>query len=111
VHVWLQRFEQGTDRRLGKDDHIVHTPQRGDELSAMSGGKYRPALPFQPSNRLVIVDRHDEAICLGGGGLQVANVADVQQVEAPVGERQAPAGSAVGANTFEQLVAGKDLTH
>jgi hypothetical protein len=32
-------------------------------------------------------------------------VADVQQVEAPVGERQTSAGRAVGANPLEELIA------
>ena len=97
VDVRLQRFEQRADGRLGKDDDVVDAAQRRDELGPIGGGQHRPPLPFQRPHRVVVIDRDDQSVCLGGGGLQIADVADVQQVEASVGERHASAGRAVGA--------------
>ena len=56
-----------------------------------------------PRRRDVVVDRDDQAIRFGGGGLQVADVADVQQVEAAVGEGEGPAGCAVGAHEIDEI--------
>ena len=44
-----------------------------------------------------------EPVGLGGGALQVAHVADVQQVEAAVGERDRPPGRAIARDGVDEL--------
>ena len=79
----------------GKIDDVVDAAQRGDELGAIGGRHDRPARPLQRRDRRIVVDRDDEAIGFARGRLQVADVADVQQVEAAVGERDRAPGRAV----------------
>ena len=101
----------GADRRLGKDHDVVDAAQRGDELRAMLGGQNRPALPLQRLHRGIVVDRDDEQVGLLRGGLEIAHVADVQQVEAAVGERDRAAGRARRRDAVDERVAREDLTH
>ena len=63
--------------------------------------------PFLRRDR-VVVDRHDQAIGLGGGGLEVSHVAHVQQIEAAVGEGDRPAGAAIGGHEVHERGAGHD---
>ena len=93
VHVRPQREQQRRDGRLGKDDDVVDAAQRRDELGAIRRRQDRPARPLQRRRPIVVVDGDDEAVGLARGGLQVADVADVQQVEAAVGERDGAAGA------------------
>ena len=86
VHVGPQRQQKRRDGRLGKDRHVVHAAERGDELRAIRRRQDRPARALQARHRRVVVDRDDEAIGLARRRLEVADVADVQQIEAAVGK-------------------------
>ena len=86
VHVGQQR-EQRAHGRLGEDDDVVHAAQRRHELGAVGRRQDGPARALQRPHRRVVVDGDDQPVGLRRGALEIADVADVQQVEAAVGER------------------------
>ena len=86
VNVRTQQLEQRRDRRLGKDGHVVHATQRGDQLRAIRGLQNRPARSLRCRHHIV-VDGNDEPIGLRRRSPQIPNVTDMQQIEASVCER------------------------
>ena len=80
-------IEQPLDGRIAEDDDVVHAAQRADQLRAIGRGQDRPPGALQRGHRPIVVDRHDQPVGLGRRALQISDVADVQQVEAAVGER------------------------
>ena len=109
MHVGLEALEQPRHGRVREDDDVVDAAERGDELGAVRR-RAAPAGPaLQRRHRLVVVDRDDQAVGLGRRALQVADVADVQQVEAAVGEGDGAPGCAVRADTRLELALGQHL--
>jgi hypothetical protein len=108
VHVWLETLEQVCDRRPREHRHVVDAAQRRDELRACRGRQHRPAGPLERVHRVVVVDRDDEAIALRARALEIADVADVDDVEAAVRERDAPARASIGGHVLGELSLGDD---
>ncbi len=69
-----------------------HRAQRRDQLGAIGRREDRPSRPLEGAHRGVVVHGHDQHVGFAGRGFEVADVADVQQVEDAVGERHGPAG-------------------
>ena len=93
VDVGPQQLEQrrrrsARERSRRSRRRAAPRPARRARPPAGSAG---PA-PSAPRRRIV-VDRHDQPVGFRGRGLQIADVADVQQVEAAVGERDRPPGA------------------
>ena len=84
VHVRRDETQQPLDVRVGEHDDVVDAAEGGDELGALRRRQDRTPFTFQRRDRCIVVDRDDQAIGFLGGGLQVAHVADVQQIEAAV---------------------------
>jgi hypothetical protein len=63
------------------------------------------------SDGLIVVDRDNEHVGFGGGGLQIADVADVEQVEATVGKRDRATSAALGGDGVNQFVPRKHPSH
>ncbi len=108
VHIRLQQRQQRSNRGLGKNDHVVDAAEGGDELRAITRGQYGPARPLPP-RRGIVIDRHDEAIGLGSGGLQVADVPHVKKVEAAVCEGYRSAGASFGRDDRDELLPVDDF--
>ena len=68
----------------------------------------RPALAFQRFHRGIVVDGDDEHVGFLRGCLEVTYVADVQQVEAAVRERDRPARGPIGRDEPRELLEGDD---
>src|SRR5262245_28883526 len=77
----------------------------------MLGGHDRPVLTLQRLDRNIVIDRDDENVGFLRSGVQIADVADVQDVEAAVGERNRPSCRALTANTSGEHLSAEDLTH
>ncbi len=88
---------------LGKQDDVVHGAERGDQLRAGGAGQDRPARSLQRAHRVIVVDGDDQAIGFARGAVEVAHVADVQEVETAVGERDRAPGAAVGGDERDQF--------
>src|SRR5579862_9692640 len=86
VDVGAKLFEQFFNVGLGKDHDVVHHAQGGDEESARVFIQDGTAGPFQRGNARIGVDADDEDLSLLLGAGEIANVADVERIEAAVGE-------------------------
>ncbi len=111
VHVRAQQHQQPLDRLIPKDHHVVDPTERTDQFGAVLGRQDRPPAPFQQGHRPIVVHRHDEPIGLRRRSLQISHVADVQQIEAAVRERDRAAALAIARHRFHQLRLGQDDTH
>ena len=99
VDVRPQRLEQLGDRRRGEDDDVIDSGERGHQLGPLGRGEHGAPRSLEGGHRAVVVDRHHQPVRFRGGGGQVPHVADVDQVEAAVGERD---GAALGARRVDQ---------
>ena len=96
VDVGLDPAQQAFDVVVGKRHDVIDRVERRDDLGPLGRRHHRPPRPLQPCDRCVLVHGDDEAIGFGGRALQVPHVADVQHIEAAVGERnRAPRGAVV----------------
>ena len=110
VHVGLQQEQQRIDGSLRKDDDVVDAAYGGNDLRSFVGAKDGPPRSF-PAGRFIAVDGHDQAIGFTRGGLQIANVSDVHEIEAPVCKRHGAAGLALVVDERNQLLACDDPPH
>ena len=83
--------KQRRDRRLAEDGDVIDAANRGNELGAYRRGQDWTAGPLRTCGEIV-VDGDDKTIGLRGGGPQISNMADVQEVEAAVGKRNRASG-------------------
>ena len=70
----------------------VHIRQRRQNFRAFIGGHYGPPFALQRADGSIAVDRDNQLAAELPGGMQVAHMADVQQIEAAVGQRDTVAG-------------------
>ena len=85
--------------------------ESGEELGPLGRRHDRPSRTLEPGDRGVVVDGHDEHVALGARGLEVAQMADMQQVEMTVGESQS-AARRLEASCFDgELLRRQDATH
>src|SRR4029079_4377114 len=73
--------------------------------------KDRPVLALERLHRGIVIDGNDEDVGLLGCPIEITNVADVQDVEAAVGERDGASRRAVSAHELDARLAREDLTH
>ena len=102
VDIWVEQLEKWCDRPLGKDRDVVHASNRGDELGAIGGFENRAARSLSGSDGIVI-NRHDETVGFCRGGLKITDMANVQEIENPVGEGDGAAGNAGLADSLDQI--------
>jgi hypothetical protein len=111
VHVGLEQTEQPVDIRIREHDHVVDALDGRHHLGALGRREDRTPGPLEAGNRRVVVDRHDQAIGLGRRSLEVADVPDVEDVEAPVGKGHGLARGAVLAHQVLQFRFSYDSAH
>ena len=88
---------------------VVHKFQRGDERRTRTLGENWAAFAFQFSGTGIGIDSDDEKIAFLFCGLQVANVADVQQIEDAIREHNFAAGMAMLIEDAVQTFAGNNF--
>jgi hypothetical protein len=111
-HVWLQRRDQIERVRLGKDDDVVDAAQRGKHFRAIGFSHDGPIGRFvQALGGCIAVDPDDENIAERLGRLKISRVADVHEVETPVGEDDALLVPARLLEQGNQLRRGHDFRH
>ena len=86
VNVGLEGQEEIVHRVLGEDHHPVDRVKRGHQQGAILLVLERPVLALELLHRGVGVDAHDQEVALGPGALEIAGVADVEEIEAAVRE-------------------------
>ena len=84
MDVGLDERQEWRHGWLRKDHHVVDATEGRDDRRAIDGCHDRTPRPFR-RRHAIVVDRDDQPIGFGRRRLQVV-MADVQQVEAAVGE-------------------------
>jgi len=108
VDIRFEKYQQPTWIRVTKDNHVVHAAHRGDELGSLARRKHGSPGTFETRDRQVVVDGDNQSICFGRGALQVPDVADVQQVETAVGERERTSSLTVARDSRQEICLGED---
>ena len=109
VNVRLNFAEQRHNVELVENYDVVHKFQRGDERRTRTLGENWAAFAFQFSGTGIGIDSDDEKIAFLFCGLQVANVADVQQIEDAIREHNFAAGMAMLIEDAVQTFAGNNF--
>lgn len=76
-----------------EDNDGVHIRQRRQNFRAFFGRHYGPPFTLQSARGSIAVHRDNQLAAEFPGSMEVADMADVQHVEAPVGQRNAIAGA------------------
>ena len=92
-----------------KDDYCINIGQRCQNFSAFRGRHHGPSLPLQRAYRVIGVQRDNQFAPESAGGMKIAYVADVQQVETSVGKRDAITGLPPTGHALLQFVARNNL--
>ncbi len=96
VHVGLEQPEQAVNIRVGEQHDVVHVFDRRHHFRAIGAAQNRAARSLQSLHRLIVVDGDDQPVGLRRGAGQIAHMADVHHVEAPVGKRNRPSAFPIG---------------
>ncbi len=108
VHVGFQTGQQVADRVVVEHHDVVDPAQRRHQFGARLLVQDGTALAFQPPHRRIAVDGDHQPVGFGGGGLQIADVPDVQEIEDPVGKRDRAARRTVGPQRLFDVGQGQD---
>jgi hypothetical protein len=88
VNVGPQPLDHA-DRRVVVEKHdMVNAGERGEHHRPVVLGVHRAVRTLEPPYGAVTVQRDDERITQPPGGVEVLNVASVQDVETPIGKNQ-----------------------
>jgi hypothetical protein len=86
VNCGPQDIEHARDSRLIKKYDVIYTAERRNELHAFILTKDRPARIFDRPHRFIAIDSDNEDVAQRSRALQIPEVADVKNVEAPISE-------------------------
>lgn len=95
-HIGAERFEEGFGRGFIKKDDVIDEIERSEDRGALFFGENGAGRPFNLANAAIGIDRDDEGIAELAGLLQKFDVAEMDEIEAAVGEDDAFAGGAEG---------------
>ena len=86
MDVGAQGEQEFVDGRLVEDYDVVNGAQGRDRLGALAFGDEGAALALDMAHLLVAVYADDEEVAEVASAFEVADVPDVQEVEAAIGE-------------------------
>jgi len=93
-----------------REDHDgIDVRQRSEDLGALVGWHRWPSLSLQSTHRGIGIDRDDELASEFASGVKIADVANVQYIEAAVGERYAIASGTPGRCEVLEFFARNDF--
>jgi hypothetical protein len=92
-----------------EDDDRVDVGKSGQNFCSFFCRDDGPAFALQRAGRLIGVHRNHDFAAKPAGSLQITHVANVQEVETPVGERDATASAAPLGYAFAEFVTREDL--
>ena len=82
---------------LLEDDDVIDRSQSPEDLGALGGGHERTPAAFEPTHGRVPVQSDEEDVTEPARGFQIADMPDVEQIEAAIGQHDA---LAVGPQAF-----------
>jgi hypothetical protein len=86
VHFGVQRLEDPRDRAPSEEQHAIDAAHGRDQGRAVPGRHQGPSWSAQRARRGIVVQRDQEMVALAPRRRQVTQVADMQEIEKPVGE-------------------------
>src|SRR5947209_6349002 len=86
LNVRAQLANNRADVLFWKDDNCIHILQRRQDLGSLALGRHRPPCTFQRARGIVRVQRYHDSAAQFLRATQIADMTDVQQVEAAVGQ-------------------------
>lgn len=93
-----------------REDHNgVNIGQRSENFRALFGRHYGPAFAFQGAYGFIGIYRDDEFASEFASGVEIANVSNVQYIEASVGEGDAISGGAPVQHQLVELAPGNNF--
>lgn len=109
MHVRLEFADQGHNVGFVEHQSVIDGTESGDQERAGAFREDRAAWAFQFSGCGVGMNGYDQKIALRAGGLEITDVAGVENIEDAVGEDDFAAGAAVFFEYFVQTGAGKNF--
>ena len=109
VDVGAQIFQQGFDVGFGEEHDVVHAAECGNELRAGVLIEDRAAGAFQIAHAGIRVHADDQDVAFAARAFEIADVSDMQRVEAAVGEDDALAAALVFGEFLAQQIARNDF--
>src|SRR5919108_977546 len=109
MDIWPQLFEQSFHAGFGKQNNVIDRTKGGNQKSACIFIEHGPARPLQSAHTGIVVDSDNENVALAPRAFKIADVADVQSIEAAVREDDAFAALLVFRKLVLQRFARNDL--
>jgi hypothetical protein len=86
VNVGAERLEEMRDAGFAEEDDVVDGTKGGYQTGAGAFVEDRASGTFESAGAGVAVDGDDQRVAEGAGGFEIADVADMENVEAAIGE-------------------------
>ena len=109
MDVGAKLLEQLFHVGLGENDHVIHDAKGGDQESAGVFVEDGAAGAFERADAGIGVDADDEEVSLFLCAGEITNVANVQGIEAAVGEDDGLPAIAFGGQALEKSFTGDDF--
>src|SRR5262245_16974381 len=109
MDIGLERLEQRVHARLVEQQHAIHATQRRHQTRPLRARLNRAPRALERMGGTIAVDRNDQSIPERAGAGEIANVADVEQIEDAVGEHDALAFGLPRLDRFDRVRARHHL--
>jgi len=110
VNVRPEQQQQLRHGWLGEDGDVVNGAKRGDKFGTNIRREDRPTRALR-AGRHIVIHCNYQAVRFSGSGLEVADMAGVQQVETAVGERNRPPCGTIALHRLGEAFPGEDLVN
>src|SRR5262249_37601505 len=110
MNVRLHESQQPFNRRVAKNNYVVHAAKRGDELSTVLVGHDRLSRSLEALHRSIVVHRHNEPVGFSGSSFEVPRVAYMKQIKAAVRKRDRSAFGPIARHRSHEFTFGNDVS-
>ena len=109
VNVGPQIFQEGFDVGFGEEHDVVHAAERRNEAGPRALIENRPAGALQIAHAGIAIYADHENIAFAAGAVEIADVSDVQRIEAAVRQDDALAAALVLRELLAESVTRNDF--
>jgi hypothetical protein len=109
MNVGAQKLEKCFDIRFAEENNVIDDTERGHQLCASIFVKDGTAGAFENAHAGIGVDSNDQDVAFAARALEVANVADVESIEATVGKNDAVTAAFVNGEKLAKIFARDNL--
>jgi hypothetical protein len=111
MDIGSERQQEFLDSGLVEDSDVGYRLERGYDLCALAYRQHWSAVAFLKGNLPIGVDANDQYVTQFSGACEIADMADVKNVEAPVREHDSRAVFSGGSDPLRQLFATQNPIH